>query len=225
MVSVKIRDGVVDSMGGNAVKTVFHGIALALRNLVPGDGKLVRGNVIKCREFGIFCKGCRRTARQLAGSFFERPTHRTDVGAVRIARRILARPLEAGNEHGAVGVHHRIRRERERRSRAVHLEMHLVTVGLAAVRFRRFLEFLVADVRAHHPAIFALGGIEVFTFRGKDIFRTVIANCNRRVHDSRTELFNIIAKRIAEKRITRTMYTETLIVQRRDIRLEPVDGI
>ena len=148
--------------------------------------------------------------------------HRTDVGTVRPVSGFLASPLEAGNEHGTVGVHHRIRSKRKRRGRAVHLEMHLVAVGLAAVRFRGVLEFLVADVRAHHPTIFALGGIEVFTFRDKDIFRTVIANCNRRVHTKRTEPYNVIVERIAEKFIARTMYTETLIVQRRDIRLKQV---
>ena len=53
VISVEIRDGVVDGVGGNAIETTFHGIALALRNLVPGDGELVRSHVIKSREFSV----------------------------------------------------------------------------------------------------------------------------------------------------------------------------
>ena len=202
VVSIEIRDGVVDGIGGNAVEAVTHGIALALRNLVPGNGELVRGHVVKCREFCNLCECFLGTIQR----FFKSPTHRTDI------RKARAIPLESCDEHGTVRVHHRIRSKRKCGSGAIHLEMNLVAVGLAAVRFRRSLELLVADVRAYDPAVTALGRFGVILIRDKNVFGIVIANDDRRVHNLRTVCLNIVAKRITEKSIASVMYTKTLII-------------
>ena len=108
MVRVFVGNGIVDGVGGNAVEAVTHGIALALRHLVPGDGELVRRHVIKSREFGVLRERCLRTARRLAVSLFERPAHHADVRTFRDFSRIATHPLETRDEHGTVGVHHRI---------------------------------------------------------------------------------------------------------------------